>query len=389
MRKATAKSSGFTLVELLVVISIIGILMSLLLPAVQAARESARLLQCQNNTKQICLAMQGFHSANGCFPPGLPSGMGTTQSSLYPYIGGVNSSSPQACTACGPNWAVAILPQMDNAAMYANLLTCMDSNAPPNSNSSFNACSSCGVGGTNGANQVQWIGIGVTNTGVAFAPTSYICPDGGDNMTPFVGAGMTAPGIAKGNYAANWGSGTWNPIATTSYVGTNGGMFDVAVLPLTSNSTPQVGRGKLGSKFGVRVEDILDGSSNTMLMSEVVGVPSASDMRGAWTWAAMGASAFSAKFIPNAPGSSTAPIDDLPNVDNTAYTSPNSPLYANPDPSGTNNWVAAARSNHAANFVTVGFADGSIHKFNDTIDPTVWAGMATRAGHENIQIPNF
>ena len=60
-----------------------------------------------------------------------------------------------------------------------------------------------------------------------------------------------------------------------------------------------------------------------------------------------------------------------------------SPLQATQD--GTaNNWVAAARSNHSANFVTVGFADGSTHKFNDSIDPTIWAGMATRAGHENI-----
>ena len=66
-------------------------------------------------------------------------------------------------------------------------------------------------------------------------------------------------------------------------------MFNVAALPLTSNQTVQVGRGKLGSRLGVRVEDALDGSSNTMMISEIVGVPSATDMRGAWTWAAMGA----------------------------------------------------------------------------------------------------
>jgi prepilin-type processing-associated H-X9-DG protein/prepilin-type N-terminal cleavage/methylation domain-containing protein len=94
---------AFTIVELLVVIAIIGVLVALLLPAIQAARESARNAQCQNNLKQIGLALQNFEGAWGHFPPG-----------------SVNGPLPAAgvITATKHGWVVFLLPYLEEQAVY-------------------------------------------------------------------------------------------------------------------------------------------------------------------------------------------------------------------------------------------------------------------------------
>ncbi|MCC6492526.1 MAG: DUF1559 domain-containing protein [Pirellulales bacterium] len=114
MLRLSSKRSGFTLVELLVVIAIIGVLVALLLPAVQAAREAARRSQCTNNLRQIGLGVHNYESAKKEIPYNRYSGNYGVPDSFW---GGPQVNGPGApCRAW--SWLASILPYLEQAAIY-------------------------------------------------------------------------------------------------------------------------------------------------------------------------------------------------------------------------------------------------------------------------------
>jgi prepilin-type N-terminal cleavage/methylation domain-containing protein/prepilin-type processing-associated H-X9-DG protein len=114
-----AGQAGFTLVELLVVIAILGVLMALLLPAIQSARESARRSACYNNQKQIALAVQHFELSNSSFPPGRVGCDDTGDNPDFVISGCPPGLPPERKTAA--SGIVSILPYLEQQALYDQL----------------------------------------------------------------------------------------------------------------------------------------------------------------------------------------------------------------------------------------------------------------------------
>ena len=112
------RRAGFTLIELLVSIAIIAVLIALLLPAVQQAREAARRSQCKNNLKQIGLALHNYHDAHGTFPSG--------------WIAVRNGVPAAHDGGSGAGWAVMLLPQLDQAPLFNQFNPHVNIDAPEN-----------------------------------------------------------------------------------------------------------------------------------------------------------------------------------------------------------------------------------------------------------------
>src|SRR5436309_14964760 len=117
MEPGSGRRRAFTLIELLVVIAILGVLIGLLLPAVQKVREAAARLQCTNNLKQIGLALHNYESANGRFPPAFTKTSGLQSGTAY----GISYPDEVWSALNGWAWGTLILPYVEQAPLYASL----------------------------------------------------------------------------------------------------------------------------------------------------------------------------------------------------------------------------------------------------------------------------
>jgi len=316
-----SRPRGFTLVELLVVIAIIGILIALLLPAVQAAREAARRMQCSNHLKQVALAMHNYESTHRSLPVG-------------------------AYSCCWGTWLVAGLPYIEQQALFEQYHHGAKYDEPP------------GYRYSDTANHP------VTTQRI---PT-YTCPS--DQPVER----ETRAGITSHNYVANFGN--------TGYVvhpGTEDNVPDFGV----QKEMNGVGFGeapfrisgyKLSPAISMRFRDILDGLSNTLMFSETVqghGI----DLRGFSWWG------YAAGFETYLPPNSEQPdiMQSAGYCDNTVPRNP--PCYA--PYSESQPMTMAARSRHPGG-VQAAHCDGSVEFYSDNINLDVWRALSTSQGGEPV-----
>jgi prepilin-type N-terminal cleavage/methylation domain-containing protein/prepilin-type processing-associated H-X9-DG protein len=357
----SAAPRGFTLVELLVVIAIIGILIGLLLPAVQMAREAARRAQCVNNLKQMSLALLNHHDMMQSFPPGMPHCSPNKAFDPQGFMGLWKTGGTQTGVYCmGPNWLSNIMPQIEQAAMNDKLLGCLDNE--------YNAPDDCDRDKT---------GQPYRDFGDLTFPF-MLCPSSEVIETEM--SAWNLEDLDKGNYAANFGSDTFMSFTSPTTAGAFGVVMPAgtAGVKQRSNDPSILGRWKAGWGQGTRLAEFTDGTSNTVLVSEVVGFDDEADGRGTWSWAGMGGSSFTAKYGPN------SKTNDVIPACSTAIAA-GDPRHCTQNQASGAVW-ASARSMHPGG-VNATMTDGSVRFYTDNIDLAIWQALATRGYGDIVSSP--
>jgi prepilin-type N-terminal cleavage/methylation domain-containing protein len=352
-------SRGFTLVELLVVIAIIGVLVALLLPAIQAAREAARRTQCVNNLRQLSLAMLNYDSAKKGLPP---------MAKWWWNLG----DAPGGYTGGPGGW-------YDDHGWYVPLMPYIE--------------------------QTQLTQIGNPRASLSADVNRPV-------RTAFIP--MHACPSDIGLQRNEWGSATWARVRSNYVVNagnTTYGGRSVGV-PLPGTTTP-AGVRFLGAPFKpIKTTDlgeITDGTANTLMMSEIWVLPETAGWGGPYSDAqtALGGQIFTGWWTPNAgvgdclartavtaeneaafraaglfwpprgaggcPGAAWAAVQPL----TLEYNQGNATL--------TKDQVIIARSRHVGG-VNASRCDASVKFYNDSVDPIAWNAISSAAGDEPLNV---
>ena len=341
----TLPRRGFTLVELLVVIAIIGVLIALLLPAVQAAREAARRMQCKNNLKQIALAMQNYQTAIGCYPPSICLPVGTP-------VGTQGDWSAQA----------RILPYLEQGGLYDKM--------------DFS---------------VTYEHVSLNGKPISTARIgTYICPSEVNDVLRVDGAGN--PFHWPLCYAFNMGVWfVWDPTTNRGGEGAsypNSGLRPADFLDGLSNTlcasevkayTPYC-RNAPGFPHPAPIPSTPDDVAALCSGAQLKLGPDMQQCTGHTEWVDGRAAhvGFTTTFSPNTvvPFSHGGQVYDIDFSSQKEGASTTNATYS----------VNPARSYHPGS-VNTSMMDGSVHTYSETVDGKVWRWLSTRAGGEPVPSP--
>lgn len=319
------RRKGFTLVELLVVIAIIGSLISLLLPAVQSARDAARRLQCQSNLKQLGIGLLAYETAKKSFPEAY-----TYEAGFYPWYGAGDEFLKIRKT-----WVITLLPFIEEAGLHDRI----DMTKPM----------------ADTANAEERAAVLKT----------MVCPSDSFSGRPFNGTASSktsqlGDNWSRGNYAANASLGM-------GYIGSG----DCAAGP----TQPFWGKypGIMGANCSKRLREITDGTTKTVLLAEVRAGVTEYDTRGIWALGMGSSSLWAHGGIYGdcyGPNSQVISADDVPTCSEiVGSVGGHESLQAMGMPCSLvdgMSWQQTARSMHRDG-VYVCMADGSVQWISDFI----------------------
>jgi prepilin-type N-terminal cleavage/methylation domain-containing protein/prepilin-type processing-associated H-X9-DG protein len=315
--KSVQRSRGFTLVELLVVITIIGILIALLLPAVQAAREAARRMSCSNNLKQLGLAIHLYADANGVFPPN-----GTDWKSC---------GKPYLCNEYKGGHLIRFLPMMEQQGLFDKIVFNINSEA----NSYLDA---------------------PTNTVPVYKQVvgAFRCPSG-DVKLFWPGGGHCGREGALSHYALSVGN------APSFVCGTGGDYWNRGYVTHGDSTSGKEVSGPFSTTWwSAHFSDITDGTSNTIAMGETR--PECSELqRDGWMHVNTGGVM------------TTAPINSPTCPDDAGYDS--NPTSCHSETSWGRSIGFKSRHPGGAGFV---MCDGSVTFLSDNIDYVTYQKLGDR-----------